>query len=266
MDLLWPRRIMEHQGRRAARMILRDNAVVEPGAGMASNILDEFPINHHAVCLEQTARIRPYCETDREAIRRLCCDTGFLGRPVDDLFQDRELFADLFTNAYLDHAPEWALVAEVDGRVIGYLLGATSAHFELTLMRSGFRAAAKMLFRLASGKYRRHPRSGRFVRWLLTAGLREQPRHPVNAAHLHWDLHKGFRGRGICLRLWNIYERRLRAAAVERCYGSFFSYGKRRPETVYARYGFSVFDRRRTTLFEPELRDPIEVVCVHKRL
>ncbi len=247
-------------------MILRENAVVEDQTSNYRTVLDEFPINHHAVCLEQTARIRAFEEADRPAIRRLCCDTGFLGRPVDDLFQDRELFADLFTNAYLDHAPEWALVAEVDGCVIGYLLGAASPHFELTLMRSGFQTAAKMLFRLASGKYRQHPRSGRFVRWLLTAGLREQPRHPANAAHLHWDLDKGFRGRGICLRLWNLYERRLRAAGVERCYGSFFSYGKRRPEFVYARYGFTVFDRRRTTLFAPELKEPVEVVCVQKRL
>jgi hypothetical protein len=35
---------------------------------------------------------------------------------------------------------------------------------------------------------------------------------------------------------------------------------------AYARYGFEVFDRRRTTLFEPEIREPVEVVCVCKSL
>jgi hypothetical protein len=66
------------------------------------------------------------------------------------------------------------------------------------------------------------------------------------------------------LKLWQDYEQRLRAARIQKCYGSFFSYPGRRPELVYARYGFTVFDRRRTSLFEPEMADPMEVVCVAK--
>jgi len=75
----------------------------------------------------------------------------------------------------------------------------------------------------------------------LTSGFREQPKHPAGAAHLHWDLDERFRCRGICLRLWTIYELRLRSARVKQCYGAFFSYPRRRPEAVYARYGFRVF-------------------------
>ncbi|HEV2391987.1 MAG TPA: hypothetical protein VG146_06445 [Verrucomicrobiae bacterium] len=245
-------------------MLLRSVNGEKRGTHKAVGFLDEFAINHHPVCLEAKARIRPYLDSDRPAIRRLCCDTGFLGNPVDGLFQDRELFADLFTKPYLEYEPEWALVAEVDGRVIGYLLGAVRRNFDFMLMRSGFETAAKMVFRLAAGRYAGHPRSRRFIRWLLTTGFWEQPRHPSNAAHLHWDLDKGFRGRGICLRLWTIYEHRLRQAGVKRCYGAFFSYKRRRPESVYARYGFSVFDRKRTTLFQPEIAEPMEVVCVQK--
>lgn len=230
-------------------------------------------------------RIRPYAAKDRPAIRHLCCETGFLGRPVDGLFHDRELFADLFTNAYLDYAPQWALVAEaapsapgLNGdtagldlgqkgeRVIGYLIGAVSPRFDLLLMRSGFVTTTKMLLRLASGRYAGQPRSRRFIRWLLTAGYREQPRHPPRAAHLHCDLERGFRGRGIGRRLWETYDHMLRQAGFQECYGAFFSYNRRRPETAYRRYGFTVYDRRRTTLFEPDIPDPVEIVCVHKRL
>ncbi len=53
---------------------------------------------------------------------------------------------------------------------------------------------------------------------------------------------------------------------MKQCYGAFFSHPQRRPELAYARYGFTVFDRRRTTLFEPEIPDPVEVVCVCKTL
>lgn len=231
-----------------------------------ARVLDGFTVLHQAPSLEKPVRIRPYQESDRAAIRRLCCDTGYLGRPVDGLFQDRELFADLFTNAYLDHQPQWALVAESDSQLVGYLLGAVSKHFDLLLMRSGFVTTSKMLLRLATGRYAAHRRSRLFIRWLLTVGYREQPRHPSNAAHLHCDLARGFRGRGILRRLWDVYEERLRLAGVTQCYGAFFSHPRRRPETVYARYGFTVFDRKRTTFFEPEITEPVELVCVARQI
>jgi ribosomal protein S18 acetylase RimI-like enzyme len=210
--------------------------------------------------------IRSYRKTDRAVIRRLCCETGCLGGPVDRLFQDHELFADLFTRPYLEHEPEWVLIAEADGQVVGYLLGSVCKQFGVILLRSGLRTTVKMLWRLASGRYADHPRSRQFIRWLLTAGLREQPKHPHDAAHLHIQVDKNHRGRGVGRLLWQAYERRLRAAGIKRCYGAFFSHPKRHPELAYARYGFTVFDRRRTTLFQPEITDPVEVVCVCKTL
>jgi len=211
-------------------------------------------------------RIRPYFRQDWSAIRHLCCETGFLGKPIEPLFQDRDLFADLFTRPYLEHEPEWALVAEAEGRVVGYLLGAVSPGFECKLLRSGFQTMCRMLWRLFTGYYAQHPPSRHFVRWLLMVGYREQPRHPRNSAHLHWDLEHRFRGRGLAQRLWSVYEKRLRNAGVNRCYGSFFSCPSRRPELVYARYGFTVFDRRSTTLFGSLSAEPVEVVCVQRNL
>ena len=214
----------------------------------------------------QHVRLRPYSQQDWLAIRHLCCETGFLGQPIEPLFEDRELFADLFTRPYLEHQSEWALVAESEGRVVGYLLGAVSRGFERKLLRSGVRTTARMLWRLLTGRYVRHPPSRHFVRWLLTVGYREQPRHPLNSAHFHWDLEHRFRGRGLAQRLWSVYEKRLRNAGVGRCYGSFFSCSRRRPELVYARYGFAVFDRKPTTLFRSLTQEPVEVVCVQRNL
>ena len=210
--------------------------------------------------------VRPYQQSDREAFCRLCCDTGFLGGPVEPMFQDRDLFADLFTRPYLEHESRWALVAEVDGEVAGYLLGSVRKHFDAVLMWSGLRTMSKMLLRLVTGRYGRHPRSRRFIRWLLTAGFREQPKHPRDAAHLHIQVDRRYRGRGVAKQLWEYYERELRAVGMRQCYGAFFSYAQRRPELAYSRLGFTVFDRRQTTMFQPEIREPVEVVCVWKKL
>jgi ribosomal protein S18 acetylase RimI-like enzyme len=225
--------------------------------------------------VEETVRVRSYRPSDREAIRRLCCNTGFLGNPVDPLFQDRTLFADLFTEPYLERepewalvaeAPEWALVAEARGRVIGYLLGSIDPHFDRWLLLSGFQTVSRMLLRLATGRYSNHPRSRKFIRWLLTAGLREQPQHPPQSAHLHFNLDCGYRGRGLAQLLWRNFESRLKARGIKRCYGSFFSYGHCKPELAYLRYGFRCYDRCLTTLFQPEISGKVEVVCVMKAL
>jgi GNAT superfamily N-acetyltransferase len=224
---------------------------------------DDFPIVAPLINLRDEVRVRPYEQSDRPAIRKICCDTGFLGEPIDAVFEDRELFADLFTGPYLDHEPDWALVAECKGRVVGYLLGSVRSYFDVVLMRCGFPIASKMLWKLLAGRYNHHPRSRRFVCWLLTAGYHEQPKHPGNAAHLHFDLHADYRGRGIARRLWKIYERRLQSTGVRRCFGALFSHPGRRPEGVYSRFGFSIFDRKPTTLFHPEVSD-LEVVCVTK--
>jgi len=210
--------------------------------------------------------IRPYRPEDRAAVRKICCDTGFLGRPIDTIFRDRELFADLLTSLYLDYEPEWALVVEHEGEVVGYLLASVSRIFALNQLRCGFATVCRMLKRLAAGGYDDHPRSRRYVRWVLTAGCRERPRHPASAAHLHFNLIESCRGRFLGKHLWDAFDQRLRAAGIKEVYGEFYSYPGRRPERAYARYGFSVFDRRQTTLFWPEIADPVEVVCALRQV
>jgi hypothetical protein len=210
--------------------------------------------------------IRRYQESDREAIRQICCNTGFLGDPIDPIYRDRELFADLITNPYLDYEPEWALVAENDGQVVGYLLGSVSPHFNRALMFCGFQTVCRMLTRLLTSKYQDHPRSEKFVRWVLTKGLKEQPNHPEDAAHLHLNLERQFRLGAVARRLWAVYEDQLKAAGFPHYYGQFFSCAKRNPEPMYARCGFQIYDRRDTTMFQPEILTPVAIVCAHKFL
>jgi GNAT superfamily N-acetyltransferase len=211
-------------------------------------------------------RVRQYQDLDREEVRRICCDTGFLGNPIDRMYHDRELFADLFTNPYLDYEPEWTLVAESAGRVVGYLTGSVDPHFNRTLMRSGFQTACKMVSRLITGKYSQHPRSEQFVRWVLTRGLKEQPKHPDGASHLHANLEKPWRWGALARRLLTTFESMLLAVGVNHYYAKFFSCPQRNPERLYDRLGFQIYDRMQTTIFRPEIPDTVYIICVQKRL
>src|SRR5436305_11693448 len=96
--------------------------------------------------------IRSYRATDRVAVRKLCCATGFLGDPIDPVFHDRELFADFLTTYYTDHEPESSYVLEVDGEIRGYLLGSRNP-----LRRQVFSFSHTMfLFFRALCRYRRY--------------------------------------------------------------------------------------------------------------
>src|ERR1700737_5553711 len=72
---------------------------------------------------EKPFSIRSYRPVDRDAVRCLCCQTGFLGEPIDPVYEDRQLFADFLTTYYTDHEPESSFVLEADGEIRGYLLG-----------------------------------------------------------------------------------------------------------------------------------------------
>jgi hypothetical protein len=224
------------------------------------------PCPSRAVAGSPALHIRRFRDADRETVRRICCETGFLGNPIDPIYCDRELFADLVTAPYLDHEPEWTLVAVAGDRVVGYLLGSVSTHFLLARARRNFPTVRKMLARLIGRKYARHPRSEQFVRWVLTKGYRELARHPENAAHLHFNLEHAYRGGALGEALWRTFIGMLVAAGAHRVYGQFYSYPGRRPERTYRRYGLEVYDRRPTAVFQPEIVLPVHNVCVHRLL
>ena len=58
--------------------------------------------------------IRKFQPGDRARVRELCCATGFLGNPIDPVFEDRELFADYLTAYYTDREPESCGFAQLE--------------------------------------------------------------------------------------------------------------------------------------------------------
>ena len=67
--------------------------------------------------------VRPFGPGDRQAIRDICCDGADQGKPVDGLFPDREVAADILTGYYTDYEPASTFVAQAAGAVVGYVNG-----------------------------------------------------------------------------------------------------------------------------------------------
>ena len=147
--------------------------------------------------------IRPYRASDRAAVRQLCCDTADRGEPVEQFFPDREVFADLLTNYYIEYEPGSLWVAERPGSLIGYLTGCLDGRRYRRLMWQSIipRAACRALIR---GTWCSKPvwrlAQAAAATW-RSSGLRLQPDLQGHPGHLHINLQHGFRGRGIGLKL-----------------------------------------------------------------
>ncbi len=135
---------------------------------------------------ERQIEIRPFCsETDRARVRELCCETGFLGNPIDPVFEDRELFADYLTAYYTDWEPESAFVLLVNGEIRGYLLGSRFPfRQQLYNLYNNVALFLRGIFRYSGYS----AASKKFVHWILTQAWREVPAAPRRTAHFHINL------------------------------------------------------------------------------
>lgn len=197
---------------------------------------------------EGVYRIRGYRPSDREQVRKICADTGFLGEPVDDVFEDRELFADFLTAYYTDCEPESVRLLERDGVVVGYILGC---------LRPGeytkwvWRHVPEWFWRACWGYVWRYgAETRRYLRWLVFRGREETPAAPEGAAHLHINLLPGHRQVACTRLLLEEFIEWVQQNGHRTLYGQMVVFEDRRSESFFRRYGFEVLDRRQVTKFQ----------------
>lgn len=162
----WRKRIARE--RRTSSVKITAGRKLSPGrCRCMGTVADSFP----------NFRVRPYRSADRPMVRKICGDTGFLGQPIDPIFQDRELFNDFLTSPYTDAEPECCFVLEGQGGAIqGYLTASKDTAKHGNFLRAQFpswlRRAARGFFfsyNLPSRKY---------LLWLIFRGWRETPETP----------------------------------------------------------------------------------------
>ncbi len=212
---------------------------------------------------EKPFTIRSYQPTDREAVRRLCCETGFLGEPIDPVYEDRELFADFLTTYYTDHEPESSFVIEVDGELRGYLLGSRKP-----LRNQVYSFYQNVcLFLRALMRYRRyHERSRRFILWILMNGWREVPASPRRTPHFHINLLPDARKVSTTRALLSAYFSYLYRSGEKRVYGQIVTFESRRGEKMFERYGFKVLNRAEITKYKSFYPQSVYLSTVIKNL
>jgi hypothetical protein len=207
--------------------------------------------------------IRSYRASDRDAVRRLCCQTGFLGEPIDPVYEDRELFANFLTTYYTDREPESSFVLEVEGELKGYLLGSRKP---LRNQLYSFGQNISLFFRALARYPRYNARSRRFIRWMILNGWREVPAAPRRTPHFHVNLLPEARKISITRPLMSAYLSYLYRCGEKRVYGQIVTFESRRGEKMFGRYGFRVMNRAEITKYRPYYSKSVYLSTVIKNL
>ena len=207
--------------------------------------------------------IRSYRKTDREAVRQLCCDTGFLGAPIDPVYEDRQLFADFLTTYYTDWEPESSFVIEKDGEIRGYLLGSRKP---LRNQLYSFWQNVSLFLKALTRYFRYNAASRRFVLWILMNGWREVPAAPRRVPHFHINLLPDARKMSTTRSLMSAYLSYLYRCGEKRVYGQIVTFESRRGEQMFERYGFKVLNRAEITKYKAFYPQSVYLSTVIKNL
>lgn len=209
-------------------------------------------------------KIRPYLPSDRQAVRDICCDTGFMGNPIDPVFVDRDAFADFFTRYYTDLEPENAVVAVDEDRIVGYLLGClkpkTVNRRTLSIILS--RTIPKIVGRLILLRY--NWASIKFLSWFLFKAAGETPKSVPNTPHFHINLYAEYRTGFAGRRLIFPFVNRVAKSGFTGVYGQMQVYEDRRAEKIFERYGFKFIDRKQITKFKDFHDQPVWVATIYR--
>jgi hypothetical protein len=206
-------------------------------------------------------QVRNYQPADRDAVRALCCETGFLGKPVDPVFEDRELFADFLTDYYLKQEPDSAFMVIKDGALKGYLLG--SRHplkHQFHSLIQNIVCGGKVCGRYLGYK----PESRRFIHWMISKAWREVPAAPRTIGHFHINILPEAKSILVCRKLIETYLRYLYDHGVKKVHAQVVTFEDRRGSKLFERYGFKVLNQSEITKYRQFIDQPVYLCTIIK--
>ena len=207
--------------------------------------------------------VLPYSSQHRSAVREICCDTGFLGNPIDPVFQDRDLFADFLTVYYTDQEPESSFLLMHGDSVRGYLLGCRDVK---AYAKYPLRIAPRIAIKFLRNFLRYNASSRKFISWILFRGGNEVPPAPKNTPHFHINLLPDARTIAGTRLLIDTFLEYLKKKNEKEVYGQMVTFETRRSERMFERYGFKLLNRSEITKYRHLHPEPVYLCTVLKNL
>ena len=209
--------------------------------------------------------IRSFRREDRDRVRDIAWNTAFLGEPASAFFDDKEILTDFLTAYFTDYEPESCLVAEVEGRVIGYLVGTKNTVLLEEVCRE------KIVLHLLAKAWVRGTLLRRkniiflfhFVVNLLNGEFKMPDFSKDYPATLHINIEKGFRGLGIGSKLMAKY---LEYLVKESISGVYLPTMSNEASLFFVRQGFSLLHKGQRSYFKYILHRKVPLYIYGKNL
>ena len=209
--------------------------------------------------------IRKYMSQDRAAIRRLSCETAFLGLSREKIFTDDEILADVLTLYFTDYEPESCFVALNHGDVIGYLTGSQNVTRMNRLMLR--RIIPLLIAKIGRRRILSHKINRRFLfSFILSFVKGEFHMRDFSKefpATLHINIDKAYRNQGIGRKLIETYQSFLKRLRVK---GIFFGTLSERARDFFLKMGFDILCTKRRSYLKPFIRKEAVLYVFGKKL
>jgi len=193
-----------------------------------------------------------------------------MGEPVEAYFEGRELFADMWTKYWTDYEPESALVAEVEGQVVGYLLGCLDTDRQEKIFAREIQPKLVRDF-FIQGNFL-SSKNWRYLRRVVRSYRRGEFHDPMKMvkslypAHLHTNIAPAeFRGQGLGKALMQAYLAYLGGHKVKGVHLVTTS-RNRAALGLYYRMGFKELFRGPLTCYDHVLSEPLEKIGLGLKL
>ncbi len=204
-------------------------------------------------------RIRRITSKDSASLEKIAFQTGLLGLPAVDLWDDPGLWFDLSCRSFIVFSNDSCWVLEEQGITYGYLLCAKDT--PQNILMNNFRLFPfYVLPRLLRGKYCFKKNSLKFALRMLVDQVKKidftpfpYDRYP---ASLHINLSPETRGNGFGTLLMNHALNYLKKKNIPGIHLHTTSYNIAAC-ALYRKMGFTVFSRKATTLWKPWIQQNI---------
>jgi ribosomal protein S18 acetylase RimI-like enzyme len=194
---------------------------------------------------------------DRGDVLRISADTAVFGDPVEAILEDRQVFCDAFTAYYTDYESEYAWVACLEEKVVGYLTGCINT---MKQRRRWLKyVLPSVLLNLMRGRYTIGKKTWRYVYAMMGSALRrEYPAvdHHEFPAHLHINIEASARGKGLGRRLLKVYLVQLNQLDVPGVFLETTNINEAACR-LYEGSGFEILVQRETKVWQDVMQRPV---------
>jgi len=214
---------------------------------------------------EQKLIIRKLQAGDREPVRQIAHDTALMGESAALFFDGSEVIRDALSLYFTDYEPGSCFVAEVDGRVVGYLSGALKKVTYEKIFNA--KIALPLFFKaLKSGVFLKIKNLVFIFSCLLDLlknGIKTPDFCQKYPATFHINIRNGFRGQNIGARLINAYLDYLKGRGVS---GVHLATMSDRAANFFLLQGFKQLYKGKRSYFEPILHRDVSLYIFGKLL